>query len=166
MSAILNARRGFLRMLRGGNGHELPQAYKQRSLPQAYKQRSLPQAYKRRSRDWRGAEPIEMRERRYGYFPQTFIWRGCRYDVYAVERCWTVSRRGRSGRVERHCFRVRCSFHKPTNSAAFRKPANSAALRKPANSAALGPVQDRREGTFEVYQDVQHNTWHLRQRVA
>jgi len=27
-------------------------------------------------------------------------------------------------------------------------------------------VQDRREGTFEVYQDVKHNTWHLRQRVA
>jgi hypothetical protein len=26
--------------------------------------------------------------------------------VHAVERCWTVSRRG--GRVERHCFRVRC----------------------------------------------------------
>lgn len=89
-----------------------------------------------------------MRERRYGYFPQVFIWRGCRYDVYAVERCWTVSRRGRGGRVERHCFRVRCSFHEPTN------------------GAALDPVQDRREGTFEVYQDVRHNTWHLRQRVA
>ena len=76
----------------------------------------------------RGAEPIEMRERRHGYFPKAFTWRGQRYDVHAVERCWTVSRQRWGGRVERHCFRVRCH-----------------------------------EGTFEVYQDVRHNTWHLRQ---
>lgn len=93
----------------------------------------------------RGAEPIEMRERRHGYFPKSFTWRGRRYDVYAVERCWTVSRRSLGGRVERHCFRVRCSF----------------------GSASLGSArdrrdrQDRREGTFEVYQDVRHNTWHI-----
>jgi hypothetical protein len=80
----------------------------------------------------RGAEPIDMRERRHGYFPKAFVWRGHRYDVYAVERCWTVSRRG--SRVEHHCFRVRCSF---------------------------GPAQNRREGTFEVYQNVRHNTWHV-----
>jgi hypothetical protein len=77
-----------------------------------------------KKRSQRGAEPIEMRERRHGYFPKAFVRRGHRYDVYAVERCWTVSRRG--GQVERHCFRVRC-----------------------------------REGTFEVYQDVRHNTWHI-----
>ena len=74
----------------------------------------------------RGAEPIEMRERRHGYFPKTFVWRGHRYEVHAVERCWTVSRRGRDGRVDQHRFRVRC-----------------------------------REGTFELYQDVRHNTWHV-----
>ena len=85
----------------------------------------------------RGAEPIEMRERRHGYFPKTFVWRGHRYEVDAVERCWTVSRRGRGGRVEQHRFRVRCSF---------------------------GPAQDRREGTFELYQDVRHNTWHIHSR--
>ncbi len=79
----------------------------------------------------RGAEPIEMRERKHGYFPKAFVWRGHRYEVYAVERCWTVSRRGRGGKVERHYFRVRC-----------------------------------REGTFEVYQNVQHNTWHLQRQVA
>jgi hypothetical protein len=67
-----------------------------------------------------------MRERRHGYFPKVFIWRGRRYDVHAVERCWTVSRRGLSGKVERHCFRVRCG-----------------------------------EGTFKVFQDLRHNTWHL-----
>lgn len=85
----------------------------------------------------RGAEPIEMRERRHGYFPKSFTWRGRRYDVYAVERCWTVSRRSLGGRVERHCFRVRCSF------------------------GSARDRQDRREGTFEVYQDVRHNTWHI-----
>jgi hypothetical protein len=82
-----------------------------------------------KKRRGRGAEPIDMRARRHDYFPKTFVWRGHRYDVHAVERCWTVSRRG--GQVERHCFRVRCS-----------------------------------EGTFEVYQDVGHNTWHLQRKVA
>jgi len=74
----------------------------------------------------RRAEPIEMRERRHRYFPKLFVWRGQRYHVDAVERCWTVSRRSRGGQVERHCFRVRCP-----------------------------------QGTFEVYQDVRCNTWHL-----
>ena len=79
----------------------------------------------------RGAEPIDMRARRHGYFPKTFVWRGHKYDVYAVERCWTISRRGRGGRVEQHRFRVRCG-----------------------------------EGTFEVYQDVRYNTWHMHRQVA
>ncbi len=95
----------------------------------------------------RGAEPIEMRERRHGYFPKTFVWHGRRYEVYAVERCWTVSRPslfpphwgGRQGRVEQHHFRVCCFF---------------------------GSARDRREGTFEVYQDVRHNTWHMQRQVA
>jgi hypothetical protein len=55
-----------------------------------------------------GAEPIDMRERQHSYFPKAFVWRGHRYTVHAVERCWTVSRRGRDGRVEQHRFRVRC----------------------------------------------------------
>ena len=79
----------------------------------------------------RGAEPIEMKERRHRYFPKVFVWRGHRYRVHAVERCWTISRRARRGKVERHCFRVRCP-----------------------------------EGTFEVYQDVRHNTWHVQRQVA
>ena len=90
-----------------------------------------------KKRRWRGAEPIEMRERRHGYFPKVFIWRGHRYDVYAVERCWTVSRRRWGGRVERHCFRVRCRED-----------------------------ESAKEGIFEVYQDVRHNTWHLLRQVA
>jgi hypothetical protein len=79
----------------------------------------------------RRSESIDMRERRHGYFPKLFVWRGHRYSVNAVERCWTVSRRGGGNKVERHCFRVRCP-----------------------------------EGTFEVYQDVRYNTWHLQRQVA
>ena len=77
----------------------------------------------------RGGEPIEMKERRFGYFPKAFMHRERTYSVRAVERCWTVSKR--SGQVQRHCFRVRC-----------------------------------REGTFDVYQDVQYNTWYLQRWVA
>lgn len=70
-------------------------------------------------------QAIRMEARRFGYFPQTFVWRGKRYEVHAVEQCWTISRRWFWG-VERHCFRVRCA-----------------------------------EGTFELYQDVKRNTWHI-----
>lgn len=80
---------------------------------------------------WPEGEPIEMRERRYGYFPKAFISHGRRYDVYAVERCWTSSRHRRGRRMVRHYFRVCC-----------------------------------REGTFDLYQDARHNTWHLERRVA
>ncbi len=57
----------------------------------------------------RRVESIEMRKRRHGYFPKQFVWRGKRYDVEAVERCWTVARRNMGNRVGRHCFRVRCA---------------------------------------------------------
>ncbi len=77
----------------------------------------------------REGEPIEVQQRRFGTFPKTFMHRGRIYTVQAVERCWTVSKRG--GRVERHHFRVRC-----------------------------------RQGTFELYQNVQHDTWYLKRRVA
>lgn len=78
-----------------------------------------------------GAEPIRMCRRKHKYFPEVFLWRGHRYHVYAVERCWTKTQRRRGNRVERHCFRVRCP-----------------------------------EGVFDLFQDVQHNTWHLERRVA
>jgi hypothetical protein len=79
----------------------------------------------------RRGESIDMRERRHGYFPKLFVWRGHSYQVKAVERCWTISRRGGGNKIERHCFRVRCP-----------------------------------EGTFEVYQNVRYNTWHMQRRVA
>jgi hypothetical protein len=56
----------------------------------------------------KGGSSVEMRKRRHGYFPDVFRWRGREYRVEAVERCWTISQRGRGGRVEGHCFRVRC----------------------------------------------------------
>ncbi|MBI3536762.1 MAG: hypothetical protein HY070_04265 [Chloroflexi bacterium] len=51
----------------------------------------------------RREESVEMQEKRFGYFPKTFRWHGKRYDVQAVERCWTIARR-----TPRLCFRVRC----------------------------------------------------------
>jgi hypothetical protein len=53
-------------------------------------------------------EAIEMLARRHGYFPLAFRWRGQRFKVEAVERCWTVVHRSRRDRVERRFFRVRC----------------------------------------------------------
>jgi hypothetical protein len=72
-------------------------------------------------------ESVDLIEKRFQYFPQAFGWRGRRYRVEAVERCWTVSRRGWRRRVARHFFQVRCA-----------------------------------EGTFEIYQEIKSNTWHLR----
>jgi hypothetical protein len=86
-----------------------------------------------------GDEAIRMLERRHGYFPKLFAWRGRRYDVSAVERCWTVSRRGIRGQVERYCFRVR----------ARRRTRGDSALER-----------------FEIYQDVQRNTWHMQRRIG
>jgi hypothetical protein len=80
-----------------------------------------------------------MLERRHGYFPKAFAWRGHRYDIHAVERCWTISRRGIRRQVQRTCFRVRAG-------------------RRAAGECAV-------EG-FEIYQDVQRNTWHMQRKIA
>jgi hypothetical protein len=56
----------------------------------------------------RRGEAIQMESKRFGYFPQTFVWHGRRYDAQVVERCWTVSRRLVAD-VQRHYFRVRCA---------------------------------------------------------
>jgi hypothetical protein len=53
------------------------------------------------------AEQIQMRHKRFGYFPQAFAWREKEYKVLAVEQCRTVSSQWRG--AERHCFRVRCA---------------------------------------------------------
>jgi hypothetical protein len=84
-----------------------------------------------------GNEMIDMLERRHGYFPKVFAWRGRRYDVYAVERCWTVARRGLRGKVERYCFRIR-------------------ARQRSRNGGS--------DETFEIYQDLRNNTWHMQRR--
>ncbi|GEM_PF-742966 len=74
----------------------------------------------------RGTEAIDMRARRFGYFPRTFVWQGREFQVEAVERCWTAASRRSSGKMDRHYFQVRCA-----------------------------------EGTFNVYQDLTHNTWYI-----
>ncbi len=66
-------------------------------------------------------QAVEIQEKRFGYFPKVFRWRGKRYDVQAIERCWSARRH-----APQLCFRVRC-----------------------------------REGLFDLYQNVQDNTWRL-----
>lgn len=56
----------------------------------------------KRSRSARN-DAVEILEKRFGYFPQQFHWRGRAHQVQAVERTWT-----KMGRAAQLCFRVRC----------------------------------------------------------
>jgi hypothetical protein len=49
-------------------------------------------------------EAIGMVQRRFGYFPSLFLWRGRAFEVDSIHRCWEVGRRGR--RPARRYFRV------------------------------------------------------------
>ncbi len=49
-------------------------------------------------------EAIEMMQRRLGYFPHLFLWRGRVYEVDSVDRCWELG--PRKDRPARRCFRV------------------------------------------------------------
>ncbi len=86
---------------------------------------------------------IEMRQRRFNYFPQSFRWHGLTYYVQAVERSWTkMGGRLLRRRAERLCFRVRAV----------------ASLRED------GPFCPPRK--FDIYQDLIANTWHLERQLA
>jgi hypothetical protein len=50
------------------------------------------------------SERISILARSHGYFPAAFRWRGRRFDVAAVEKCWMVQRP-----TVRRMFRVRCA---------------------------------------------------------
>jgi hypothetical protein len=52
-------------------------------------------------------EPVVVSAKRFGFFPQVFVWRGQRHDVRAVEACRTEVRHNWRGQVERHRFQVR-----------------------------------------------------------
>lgn len=54
-------------------------------------------------RKLRASSAVEIQEKRFGYFPKTFRWRGKQYAVQAVERCWHATRL-----APQLCFRVRC----------------------------------------------------------
>ena len=49
------------------------------------------------------SEPVQLVAKTHGYFPASFRWRGRRFDVVAVEKCWTTS-----GRAVQRLFCVRC----------------------------------------------------------
>jgi hypothetical protein len=53
-------------------------------------------------RIWK-SEPVQLVARTHGYFPASFRWRGRRFDVLVVEKCWIVS-----DPAVRRLFRVRC----------------------------------------------------------
>lgn len=53
-------------------------------------------------------EPVMVTKKRFGYFPQDFVWHGRLYRVVATKECRTVSKRSPLGRVERLYFTVRC----------------------------------------------------------
>jgi hypothetical protein len=61
----------------------------------------------RRASQRRLHEPIAVPIKQNGFFPKSFVWRGRRHDVRAVEACETEVRRGWRGQAERHRFRVR-----------------------------------------------------------
>jgi hypothetical protein len=87
-------------------------------------------------------EYIEMREKRFNYFPQAFMWHGQVYHVQAVERCWTkMGGRANSRRACRLCFRVR------------------------AVSLPLSVGRGDGQATFDIYQDLLVNTWHLEREI-
>lgn len=80
-------------------------------------------------------ERIQILERENGTLPQVFVWRGCRYGVTAVERCWSTSRPGLRGWVQRLAFRVR-----------FRSWSDNPGVERAAT----------------IYKDLRHNIWYVR----
>jgi hypothetical protein len=55
-----------------------------------------------------GDEVVSVTERRYEYFPASFVWREQPFQVQSIRRCWTSVRRDLAGRPnEYHHFRVR-----------------------------------------------------------
>jgi hypothetical protein len=107
-----------------------------------YGKRDQTQSMARRPR---GREKIQMNSKRFGYFPKQFTWRSRRYVVYGIDRCWTVSRKRFGSKMNRLCFRVRC--------------AASGSMGVQTNSAVL-------EGTFEIHQDLDTNTWYFEKMVS
>lgn len=51
----------------------------------------------------RKSEPVQLVAKTHGYFPAAFRWRGRRFEVLAVEKCWSDS-----GPIVQRTFRVRC----------------------------------------------------------
>lgn len=49
------------------------------------------------------SDPVLLLARAHDYFPAAFRWRGRRFDVQHVEKCWTVKKTG-----AQRMFRVQC----------------------------------------------------------
>jgi len=55
------------------------------------------------------AEAVLMKQRRFNFFPQLFVWHGRAHRVVECERSWTESRWRFWKRTERRYFRVCCT---------------------------------------------------------
>lgn len=51
-------------------------------------------------------EPVDMEQRRFGYFPYVFRWRGRRFQVDSVERSWLAPHRPWQRTPQRRVFRT------------------------------------------------------------
>jgi hypothetical protein len=55
-----------------------------------------------------GPQAVLMKQKRFGYFPQVFVWRGRAHRIVECKESGTVSRWSLFGRIERRYFEVRC----------------------------------------------------------
>jgi hypothetical protein len=56
-----------------------------------------------------GAQAILMKQKRFGYFPQVFVWQGRAHRVVECKEVRTISRWSLFGHSERRYFWVRCA---------------------------------------------------------
>lgn len=54
-------------------------------------------------------EAVQLLQQRHGYFPRIFRWRGQRFEVESVIRCWTRVGRRHGLSIERRFFHLRCT---------------------------------------------------------
>ena len=53
-------------------------------------------------------EPVRVERKRFAFLPGVFVWRGRRYAVHQVVRCWTLAKGKGTRRLERRYYRLRC----------------------------------------------------------
>jgi hypothetical protein len=88
-------------------------------------------------------QPVEVQEKRFGYFPKSFRWHGKRYDVQAIERTWSRDFAAWNQAISNH--------------ASTRKNGAKQSRRAP----RLYFRVRCHDGIFDLCQDLRADTWHL-----